>query len=118
MNEHGMKNFMGTFAPPFAVINDYSFLQSLEDEHWLGGISEAFKVAIIKDLDFFNFLAKNGNALRQRDQIAMEELIKRCAVLHLEHIRGSGDPLKWEPPGLWILDIGPPTSLRRSLIIG
>ena len=91
MNEHGVKNFLGSFAPPFAVINDYSFLASLPDEHWRGGIAEAFKVAIIKDREFFDFLCDNAAALGRRDPTAMEALIRRCAILHLEHIAQNGD---------------------------
>ena len=60
MNEHGMKNFVGTFAPPYAVINDFDFLNTLDDAHWRGGISEAFKVAIIKDATFFGWLERQA----------------------------------------------------------
>lgn len=94
MDEHGMKNFVGTFAPPFAVINDASFLPTLADRDWSGGIAEAFKVAIIKDAGFFEFLCTRASDLRRRDLGAMEQLIRRCAVLHLEHIRTGGDPFE------------------------
>ncbi len=89
------KNFIGTFAPAFAIINDYDFLKTLPFEHWIGGISEAFKVAIIKDKDFFGFLTDNANKLRKRNSDAMEEAIYRCAVLHLDHIRKNGDPFEF-----------------------
>ena len=95
MNEHGMKNFVGTFAPPFAVINDFSFLHTLDGQHWIGGAAEAFKVAIIKNAEFFEFLCANARALRDRQAAPMEELIRRCARLHLEHIRTSGDPFEF-----------------------
>lgn len=95
MNEHGMKNFVGTFAPPFAVINDYTFLTTLEDRDWTGGIAEAFKVAIIKDREFFDFLCTNADKLRNRVMSAMKELIRRCAELHLDHIRTNGDPFEF-----------------------
>ncbi len=94
MNEHGQKNFMGTFAPPFAVINDFDFLPTLNQDHWLGGVSEAFKVAIIKDKKFFDFLCGSAHAIAQREQGPMEELIRRCAILHLQHIAGNGDPFE------------------------
>ena len=29
INAFGKKNFIGTFTPPFAVINDFQFLRSL-----------------------------------------------------------------------------------------
>jgi 3-dehydroquinate synthase len=95
MNEHGMKNFVGTFAPPFAVLNDASFLATLAQRDWIGGAAEAFKVAIIKDAGFFDFLCAQAKALRARQQGPMEELVRRCAVMHLEHIRGSGDPFEF-----------------------
>ncbi len=95
MDEHGAKNFVGTFAPPFAVINDFAFLATLAEPEWGGGIAEAFKVAIIKDRDFFDFLSGHAQALRQRNEAAMEHTVYRCAVLHLEHIRTSGDPFEF-----------------------
>ena len=94
MDEHGQKNFVGTFAPPFAVLNDFSLLGTLAESDWIGGIAEAFKVAMIKDAAFFDFLETSVAALRARDAATMEELIRRCALLHLEHIRTSGDPFE------------------------
>ena len=94
MDEHGMKNFVGTFAPPFAVLNDFAFLESLAFEDWIGGISEAFKVAIIKDADFFEFLAKNAARFRQRCSQPMHQAIYRSAVIHLQHIASGGDPFE------------------------
>ncbi len=95
MDIHGRKNFVGTFAPPFAVLNDFAFLPTLADRDWIGGIAEAFKVAIIKDAGFFDFLCRNARALRGRDQGAMETAVRRCAEIHLEHIRTSGDPFEF-----------------------
>ena len=95
MDEHGAKNYVGTFAPPFAVINDFSFLATLEDTHWTGGAAEAFKVALIKDAAFFRWLERHASALKRRDQDAMETLVRRTAELHLEHIRTSGDPFEF-----------------------
>ena len=95
MDEHGQKNFVGTFAPPFAVINDVDFLATLADRDWIGGVAEAFKVAIIKDAAFFEFLCEHAGALRARDADAMAEAVRRCALLHLDHIRTSGDPFEF-----------------------
>ncbi|MFB3893124.1 MAG: 3-dehydroquinate synthase [Phycisphaerae bacterium] len=95
MDEHGMKNFVGTFAPPFAVINDFAFLPTLAQEDWIGGVAEAFKVAIIKDAALLGFLCANADAFRRRDQAAMEQVVYRTAVLHLDHIRTTGDPFEF-----------------------
>ncbi|MBN1864392.1 MAG: 3-dehydroquinate synthase [Victivallales bacterium] len=95
INMFGKKNFIGTFHPPFAVINDFDFLNSLSDRDWLAGIPEAFKVAIIKDADFFEWLVRNIDALKNRDEASMEQLVYRCAKLHLDHIATSGDPFEF-----------------------
>ncbi len=95
MNEHGQKNFVGTFAPPFAVLNDYEFLSTLSQQHWIGGVAEAFKVALIKDGSFFDFLCHNAKSLASRDAPVLEQVIHRCAIIHLEHISTSGDPFEF-----------------------
>ena len=94
VNAFGKKNFLGTFAPPFAVFNDSTFLATLSDRDWRAGISEAIKVALLKDATFFSFLEEHATALRERDMTAMEWLVYRCAELHLEHIATSGDPFE------------------------
>ncbi|MDF3130757.1 3-dehydroquinate synthase [Kiritimatiellaeota bacterium B1221] len=94
MNLHGGKNTIGVFAPPFAVINDFDLLDGLDDNLWRAGISEAFKVAMIKDAAFYQELLSLSPALGQRDAAAMERLIERCAELHLNHIATSGDPFE------------------------
>ena len=94
INAFGKKNYLGTFAPPFAVINDVGFLETLPDRHWRAGVSEAIKAALIKDRAFFDFLEEHAAALRSRDLSAMEQVIRRCAVLHLSHISSGGDPFE------------------------
>ncbi|MDZ7694096.1 MAG: 3-dehydroquinate synthase [Balneolaceae bacterium] len=94
INAYGKKNFLGTFVPPFAVINDVNFLVSLDQRDWRSGISEAVKVALLKDADFFEFLEENAEKLDSRDLPAMQKLIYRCAELHLDHIATSGDPFE------------------------
>jgi 3-dehydroquinate synthase len=94
INYFGKKNFLGTFAPPFAVINDSHFLTTLSERNWRSGISEAIKVALIKDAVFFNWIEANTSALNNRDLAVMEQLIFRCAQLHTEHIATAGDPFE------------------------
>ncbi len=94
INFRGKKNFIGTFTPPVAVFNDRTFLQTLTDRQWLAGISEAVKVALIKDAAFFDWIEANAVALRARDAEAMDRLIFRCAEMHLQHIAGA-DPFEF-----------------------
>lgn len=93
INYFNKKNFLGTFAPPVAVFNDYFFLTTLNDEEWRSGMSEAVKVALIKDKNFYQWLTENAVALSQRNMEAMQYLVKKCAALHLQHIAG-GDPFE------------------------
>ncbi|MBW4689483.1 MAG: 3-dehydroquinate synthase [Komarekiella atlantica HA4396-MV6] len=94
INAFGKKNFLGTFAPPYAVINDSAFLTTLDDRDWRSGIAEAIKVALIKDANFFAFIHSHTAALIHRDMDTMQQLIYRCAQLHLDHIANSGDPFE------------------------
>lgn len=94
INAFGKKNFLGTFAPPYAVLNDFDFLTTLDDRDWRSGIAEAVKVALIKDAGLFEFISSHTEALVHRDMDAMQQLIYRCAQLHLEHISNSGDPFE------------------------
>ncbi|WP_245794729.1 3-dehydroquinate synthase [Flaviramulus basaltis] len=91
INYFGKKNFAGSFAVPFAVINDDSFLSTLHERDWRSGISEAIKVALIKDYSFFEWIESKVSDLNNRDKDAMNELIYRCADLHMKHIQNSGD---------------------------
>jgi 3-dehydroquinate synthase len=95
VNFAGGKNAIGTFAPPFAVLNDSAFLLSLPDRDWLCGVAEAFKVAIIRDRAFFDELLANAELYPRRDFAAMKSLVFRCAAIHLEHIRSNGDPFEY-----------------------
>ena len=93
INYFSKKNFLGTFTPPIAVFNDSHFLTTLDDSEWRSGISEAIKVALIKDAAFFNWLEANAQKMAARDMDAMQYQIKRCAELHLQHIAGA-DPFE------------------------
>lgn len=94
INGFGKKNFVGTFAPPYAVINDFRFLETLPDREKRGGYVEAVKVACIRDADFFARLEKDADALARFEPSAMRRLIIRSAELHLNHIATSGDPFE------------------------
>ena len=94
INYKGKKNFLGTFAPPAAVFNDIHFLTTLQPEDWRAGISEAVKVALIRDAAFFEWLEEHADALVNGDLPLMQELVYRCAALHVAHIGGGGDPFE------------------------
>ena len=94
LNAFGKKNFIGTFAPPCAVINDFNLLATLEPRDKRGGYVEAVKVACIRDKNFFDELERDTTKLAAFDPDAMKHLIRRCAELHLDHIATGGDPFE------------------------
>lgn len=94
VNLFGKKNFAGAFQPPFGVINDSRFLETLEPRERIGGISEAIKVALIRDRAFFEQIELRAAALARGDADALAWVIRRSAELHLQHIRTSGDPFE------------------------
>jgi 3-dehydroquinate synthase len=94
INAFGKKNFIGTFAPPHAVINDFSLLETLAPRDKRVGYVEALKVACIRDAAFFDDMEKNAEKLAEFEPVAMKRLIRRCAELHLNHIARGGDPFE------------------------
>lgn len=94
INYKGKKNFIGAFAPPAAVFNDAHFLTTLDERDWRSGMVEAIKVALIKDAPFFEWMEEQAAALAAGNMEAMQQLVYRCAALHLAHIGGAGDPFE------------------------
>src|SRR4051794_1392369 len=94
INAFAKKNFIGTFAVPFAVINDFELLSSLPARDKRAGYIEAVKVALIRDREFFQWIEAHAVELRRFEPGAMQALIHRCAELHMNHIATSGDPFE------------------------
>ncbi|HEU0039714.1 MAG TPA: 3-dehydroquinate synthase, partial [Verrucomicrobiae bacterium] len=94
INAFGKKNFIGTFTPPLAVVNDFQMLASLSPRDKRAGYVEAVKVALIRDAHFFEDLERDATLLHQFEPITMQRLIHRSAELHLDHIATSGDPFE------------------------
>jgi 3-dehydroquinate synthase len=90
VNAYGVKNFFGTFAPPFAVLNDARFLATLARRDKIAGMAEAVKVALIRDRAFFDWIEDHAAALAACAPGPLARLIRRCAQLHLDHIAGAG----------------------------
>jgi len=94
VNLYEQKNFVGTFAPPFAVVNDIEFIDTLEPRDRVAGMAEAVKVALIRDAEFFVWLERNADALALFERPAMASMIRRCAELHMRQIVHGGDPFE------------------------
>jgi len=60
VNRFGKKNWLGTFAVPWAVINDTALLASLPDRDFVAGFSEAVKVSLLKSPVAFERLHRDA----------------------------------------------------------
>jgi 3-dehydroquinate synthase len=90
LNYHRRKNFLGTFAPPFAVVNDLERLASFEPDamehmvvrcaelhlHHLRASGDPFELGSARPLDFGHWSAHkleeiSGNELRHGEAVAI-----------------------------------------------
>jgi len=94
VNFLGQKNLLGTFAPPYAVIDDFELLSFLPPREIRAGAAEALKVSLIKDAEFFSWLCSNAKAVAKGSKPEMETMVRRCAELHVKHISEGGDPFE------------------------
>ncbi|MEO0793766.1 MAG: 3-dehydroquinate synthase [Verrucomicrobiota bacterium] len=94
VNFLGKKNFIGSFLPPDAVINDSAFLETLPFRQLRDGYIEAVKVALIRDRVLFDWIEQNAEGLVQRDPDIVQEVVEASAKHHINHIATSGDPFE------------------------
>ncbi len=94
INRRGAKNQIGTFAPPWAVVNDADFLDLLPARDRIAGMAEAVKVALIRDGAFFDWLERSAADLAAFAPDAMARMVRRCAELHMRQIAQGGDPFE------------------------
>ena len=94
INFFNKKNWIGTFAVPWAVINDAALLSSLPDRDFNCGFSEAVKVSLLKSPRDFDYLCSNAKSIASRDMQVAFPAIKRSCIWHLKHITQGGDPFE------------------------
>lgn len=94
VNWRGQKNLLGSFSPPWGVINDSALIDPLPAREKRAGMAEAVKVALIRDRAFFVALERQVEALAGFSAAPLAALIERSAALHLRQIAGAGDPFE------------------------
>ncbi len=94
INLYKKKNFLGAFAVPYAVVNDFRFLYSQPAHICRDGLVEAVKVALVKDGAFFEWIESHVTQLAALEPAVLEECVERSAILHARHIALGGDPFE------------------------
>lgn len=78
------KNMIGAFYQPKSVFIDTLCLTTLPKREFSAGMAEVIKYGVIYDADFFVWLEKNINAIKQQDPDALQYMIKRCCEIKAE----------------------------------
>lgn len=94
VNLFGKKNWVGSFAVPWGVINDAKLLETLSPRDFRCGFAEAVKVSLLKDPLFFDEICSATDRIVERDPEATFPIIKSSARWHLQHITRGGDPFE------------------------
>lgn len=87
------KNWLGSFAVPWGVINDRRLLETLSDRDFRCGFSESVKVSLLKDPAFFDRIFRDAEAIASRGPECWQ-VIEDSALWHLRHITAGGDPFE------------------------
>lgn len=83
-NHLGIKNLIGTFYQPTAVIVDSAFLKTLPDREYLAGLAEVLKYGMACDAEFFCWLEEQATALKGKDPKILQMAIQRCCEIKLQ----------------------------------
>jgi 3-dehydroquinate synthase len=94
VNAFEKKNWKGTFAVPWAVVNDRRLLSSQQDRDFRSGFSEAVKVALLKSPATFDWLCENSPKIAKREMSFALQAIRDSVLTHLHHITYGGDPFE------------------------
>lgn len=96
INAFGKKNWKGTFAVPWGVVNDQSLLAPIPQRDFIAGFSEAVKVSLLKSSGAFRFLCEHAKSIAERDWDAVMVAIRSSVLMHLHHITHGGDPFEMQ----------------------
>ena len=94
VNAFGKKNWKGTFAIPWGVVNDELLLSGQSDRDFLCGFSEAVKVSLLKSPIAFHRLVEDAERIAQRHMPSAVRSIRASVLMHLQHITRGGDPFE------------------------
>lgn len=81
------KNMIGAFYQPHLVVCDLDVLKTLPPREISAGLAEIIKYGPIADLEFFEWIESNLDALMHKDPSALTHAIERCCQIKA-HIVG------------------------------
>ncbi len=96
INAFGKKNWKGTFAVPWGVVNDQSLIAKLPQRDFVAGFSESVKVSLLKSPAAFRFLCDHAKDIANRNWDSVMAAIRSSVLMHLHHITHGGDPFEMQ----------------------
>ena len=87
INFNGLKNEIGVFNEPFAVLINTDFLKTLDNENFLSGYAEMLKHGLIKDGDHWNELMNFD--LEHVNYYHLQEIISHSVDIKKWHVEND-----------------------------
>jgi len=84
VNHGQLKNNIGTFYQPRAVITDTGTLKTLDRREFNNGLAEVIKSAVVWDRELFAFVEQNLSKIKSLDNDTLEEMVVRTAKIKAE----------------------------------
>ena len=81
VNHGTLKNNVGAFHQPVAVITDTSLLTHLPEREFRNGLAEVIKSAMIRDETFFRYLESQMECVTARDSEVLERIVARTVEI-------------------------------------
>jgi 3-dehydroquinate synthase len=75
------KNLIGAFHQPRCVLIDTGTLRTLPAREWTAGLAEVIKYGVIADETFFEFLDRDIEQIRRREEVAVSHIITRSCEI-------------------------------------
>jgi 3-dehydroquinate synthase len=78
------KNMIGAFYQPQLVVCDLDVLKTLPERELSAGLAEVIKYGPIADMEFFDWIERNMDALRAGEPAALAHAVKRSCEIKAE----------------------------------
>lgn len=81
VNHAQLKNEIGAFYQPKAVVSDINTLKTLPPKIFSDGMAEVIKHGVIRDKEFFDYLEENMAKIKAFDDAALEHIVARSVEI-------------------------------------
>lgn len=83
----GVKNLVGAFHQPRAVLLDTKVLDTLPERIYRAGLGEVVKHGVIRDAALFHWMETHVEAILAREPSAVERMVRRSCEIKAEVVR-------------------------------